>query len=57
VQYEGLVTVPTAAFSTGAVTNGEVMEFLVVPEPGSAALLVLGAGAVLGSRRHRRASK
>jgi autotransporter-associated beta strand protein len=51
VQYEGLVTVPSAAFATGAVTNGEEMEFLVIPEPGSAALLVLGAGALLGWRR------
>ena len=51
VQYVGLVTVPSAAFTTGTVTNGEAMEFLVVPEPGSAALLVLGAGALLGWRR------
>ena len=54
VQYEGLVTEPSAAYATGTVTNGEVMEFQVTPEPGSAALLALGTGAVLGWRRRRR---
>jgi hypothetical protein len=51
VQYEGLFTEPSADFSTGTVTNGEVMEFQVTPEPGSAALLALGAGGILGRRR------
>ena len=35
VQFEGLVTVPSANFATGTVANGEVMEFEVVPEPSS----------------------
>jgi hypothetical protein len=55
VQYEGLVTEPSAAYATGTVTNGEVMEFQVMPapEPGSAALLALGGGSVVGWRRRR----
>ena len=56
VQYEGLVTVPSADFASGTVTNGKVMEFSVtaVPEPNAGALL--GAGALVlfawGKRRH-----
>ena len=56
VQYDGLVSVSGAAFITGTVTNGEVMEFevLVAPEPESAVLLLaLGGSVVLGWRRRR----
>ena len=56
VQYDGLVTVPSANFATGTVTSGEVMEFAVVatpaPEPDCALLLAVGA-TLLAWRRRR----
>ncbi len=52
-QYDGLVTVTSAAFATGTVANGQVMQFTIVPEPGSASLAALGALA-LSLRRWRR---
>jgi len=56
VQYEGLVTVSSAAFATGTVTNGKVMEFLVIPEPGSASLALLGGFGLLLRRRKRKSA-
>jgi autotransporter-associated beta strand protein len=53
----GLVTVSSAAFATGTVTNGQVMEFTIiaVPEPGSASLALLGGLGLLLRRRKRNA--
>ena len=58
VQYNGLVTVPSASFATGSVTNGKVMEFKVVaiPEPGSAPLALVGGLALL-LRRWRKTAR
>ena len=57
VQYEGMVTVASAPFVTGTVTNGEVMEFKVttgaVPEPSTWAMLAAGAASLLAFRRRR----
>jgi autotransporter-associated beta strand protein len=57
ISFDGMVTEAMAAFASGTVVNGTVMEFTVIPEP--AATLLLGcAGAALllrrpGGRRRR----
>jgi len=50
------VTVPTANFAGGSVTNGRVMQLTIVPEPGAIGLTLLGAGlaAAAGRRIGRR---
>ncbi len=50
-------TVASANFGTGTVTNGQVVELVIVPEPGAIALAGIGA-VVVGwtAMRHRRRS-
>jgi hypothetical protein len=47
------VTVPSANFAGGTVTNGQVMQLVVVPEPGAALLALLGAGVAAAAMRRR----
>lgn len=48
------VAVATANFSSGDVTNGRVMQFVVVPEPGAIMLAAMGVAIVIAGRRNRR---
>jgi fibronectin-binding autotransporter adhesin len=50
------VTVASADFAGGTVTNGQTLQFAIVPEPGALALVVTGALAAgwAAARRHRR---
>jgi autotransporter-associated beta strand protein len=48
------VSVASADFAGGTVTNGQVMQFFVVPEPGGLPLAALGVIAMLAIRRGRR---
>lgn len=54
IQYEGMVS-STARFSGQLPKNGNVMEFEVVPEPGTWGMVVLGAGLLVLFRRRVRA--
>lgn len=54
VRYDGLVTVASADFTTGTVTNGQIMQFEVIPEPGSCLLFGAGTATLLLSRRRRK---
>lgn len=56
IQYDGLVSESSAAFSTGTVNNGKIMQFTVIPEPAGATLALLGLGPLLLRWRNRRAS-
>jgi hypothetical protein len=47
------VTVPSANFAGGTVTNGRVMQLTIVPEPGAALLALLGAGVAAAAMRRR----
>ena len=47
------VAVATANFASGDVTNGRVMQFLVVPEPGAMVLAAMGVAIVIAGRRNR----
>jgi autotransporter-associated beta strand protein len=60
IEYEGLVPVTEADFATGTVLNGNVMEFEVIPEPSTYAMIFSGFGMLFGFqkvRRRRRASR
>jgi autotransporter-associated beta strand protein len=48
------VAVATANFASGDVTNGRVMQFVVVPEPGAIMLAAVGVAIVIAGRRNRR---
>ncbi len=48
------ITMPSATFADGTVTNGEVTQFQIVPEPGSFALIGCGLVTWLAGRRCRR---
>lgn len=48
------VPVATAKFVSGDVTNGRVMQFVVVPEPGAVMLAAMGIAIVIAGRRNRR---
>ena len=48
------VAVATANFASGDVTNGRVMQFVVVPEPGAIMLAAAGVAIVIAGRRNRR---
>lgn len=47
------VTVPSANFAGGTVTNGRVMQITIVPEPGAALLALVGAGVAAAAMRRR----
>jgi autotransporter-associated beta strand protein len=47
------VAVATADFASGDVTNGQVMQFVVVPEPGAIMLAAMGIAIVIARRRSR----
>ena len=47
------VAVAAANFASGTVTNGRVMEFVVVPEPGALLLAAAGIAIVIAGRRNR----
>ena len=48
------VAVATANFASGDVTNGRVMQFVVVPEPGAIMLAAAGVAIMIAGRRNRR---
>jgi hypothetical protein len=47
------VAVATAIFASGTVSNGQVMQFVVVPEPGAIMLAAAGIAIVIAGRRNR----
>jgi hypothetical protein len=55
IVYEGLVNVSSAGFTSGTVGNGTEMEFMVVPEPSTWAMLAIGGAGLLIAARRRRA--
>lgn len=52
------VTVPSANFADGTITNGREMEFgVVIPEPGTYAMVLGGFGMLIGFQRMRRRNR
>jgi hypothetical protein len=47
------VAVATANFASGTVTDGQVMQFVVVPEPGAIMLAAAGVAIVIAGRWNR----
>jgi hypothetical protein len=48
------VAVATAIIASGTVSNGQVMQFVVVPEPGAIMLAAAGVAIVIAGRWNRR---
>jgi hypothetical protein len=50
----GTATVPSAGFAGGTITDGQIAQFVVVPEPSSLALAAIGVAAAAFALRRRK---